>query len=285
MENATVTIVEVGPRDGLQNEKRIVPTADKLRMISMLADCGFSRIEATAFVSPRWVPQMADCDEVMRAAPRRAGLALSALVPNGQGARAAIAAGAQELAIFAAASETFSQRNTNCIIDEAFERFAPIMPVAAAHGLPVRGYVSCAVDCPYEGRIEPSAVLRVAARLRDIGCAEIALADTIGKGEPERVGTMIEAVAREIEPSRLAGHFHDTGGHALANVDVAFSLGIRVFDAAVGGLGGCPYAPGAAGNLATGLLVDHLDARGIDTGIDRSRLLAVEAFVRDHIRA
>lgn len=285
MQRPAVTIVEVGPRDGLQNEKKIIPTADKLRLISLLSDCGFGRIEATAFVSPRWVPQMADSDEVMRNAVRRDGLVLSALVPNERGALAAVAAGAQELAIFAAASETFSRKNTNCTIEEALQRFAPIMPIAAAHGLPVRGYVSCAVDCPYEGPIGPDAVVRVAARLRELGCAEIAVADTIGKAPPDRLGRMVEAVSAAVEPSRLAGHFHNTGGFALENVDVAYALGIRVFDAAVGGLGGCPYAPGAAGNLATGLLVDHLEARGIDTGIDRKALAQAEAAVAAMVRS
>ncbi|MFA6157464.1 hydroxymethylglutaryl-CoA lyase [Mesorhizobium sp.] len=271
-----VTIVEVGPRDGLQNEKRLVSTGQKLKLIAMLADCGFARIEATAFVSPKWVPQMADHDAVMRGAARRPGLVLSALVPNEQGARAAIAAGAQELAVFTSASETFSRRNTNCTIEEGLARFVPVIALAAEHGLPVRGYVSCAVDCPYEGPMQPGAAAKVVARLRDLGCAEIAVADTIGKATPDRVHAMVLAVLEEAEAERLAGHFHDTGGLALANVDAAWDLGLRVFDSSVGGLGGCPYAPGAAGNLRSGALVGHFASKGIETGIDQALLASLE---------
>ncbi|TPM92643.1 hydroxymethylglutaryl-CoA lyase [Mesorhizobium sp. B2-1-3A] len=276
-----VTIVEVGPRDGLQNEKRLVSTGQKLRLIRMLADCGFARIEATAFVSPKWVPQMADHEAVMRGAVRHAGRVLSALVPNEQGARAAIAAGAQELAVFTSASETFSKRNTNCTIEEGLARFAPVIALAAEHGLPVRGYVSCAVDCPYEGPIEPGAAAKVVARLRDLGCAEIAVADTIGKATPERVHAMVLACLAEAEATQLAGHFHDTGGMALANVDAAWSLGLRVFDSAVGGLGGCPYAPGAAGNLRSGALVEHFASKGIATGINSELLANVENMLAE----
>ncbi|MER8830918.1 hydroxymethylglutaryl-CoA lyase [Mesorhizobium sp. M0938] len=271
-----VTIVEVGPRDGLQNEKRLFSTAKKLRLIAMLADCGFARIEATAFVSPRWVPQMADHDAVMRGAARRPGLALSALVPNEHGAHAAIAAGAQELAVFTSASETFSKRNTNCTIEEGLARFVPVMALAAEHALPVRGYVSCAVDCPYEGPIEPGATAKIVARLRDLGCAEIAVADTIGRATPERVHAMVLAALEEAEAARLAGHFHDTSGLALANVDAAWDLGLRVFDSSAGGLGGCPYAPGAAGNLRSGALVEHFASRRIATGINRELLADIE---------
>lgn len=278
-----VTIVEVGPRDGLQNEKHLVSTGLKLRLIRMLADCGFARIEATAFVSPKWVPQMADHDAVMRGAVRRAGLVLSALVPNEQGARAAIAAGAQELAVFTSASETFSRRNTNCTIEEGLARFVPVIALAAEHALPVRGYVSCAVDCPYEGPIEPAAAAKVVARLRDLGCAEIAVADTIGMATPERVHAMVLACLAEAEATQLAGHFHDTGGMALANVDAAWSLGLRVFDSAAGGLGGCPYAPGAAGNLRSGALVEHFASRGIATGINSELLANVENMLADPV--
>lgn len=276
-----VTIVEVGPRDGLQNEKQLVSTGQKLRLIRMLADCGFARIEATAFVSPKWVPQMADHEAVMRGAVRRAGLVLSALVPNEQGARAAIAAGAQELAVFTSASETFSRRNTNCTIEEGLARFVPVIALAAEHALPVRGYVSCAVDCPYEGPIEPGAAAKVVARLRDLGCAEIAVADTIGKATPERVHAMVLACLAEAEATQLAGHFHDTGGMALANVDAAWSLGLRVFDSAAGGLGGCPYAPGAAGNLRSGALVGHFASKGIATGINSELLANVENMLAE----
>lgn len=280
-EDRQATIVEVGPRDGLQNEKRLVSTGQKLRLIGMLADCGFARIEATAFVSPKWVPQMADHDEVMRRAVRCPGLMLSALVPNEQGARAAIAAGAQVLAVFSSASETFSKRNTNCTIEEGLARFVPVIALAAEHSLPVRGYVSCAVDCPYEGPIEPGAAARVVARLRDLGCAEIAVADTIGRATPERVHAMVLATLEEAEAARLAGHFHDTGGLALANVDAAWDLGLRVFDAAAGGLGGCPYAPGAAGNLRSGALVAHLASKGISTGINRELLAGIETMLAE----
>jgi hydroxymethylglutaryl-CoA lyase len=274
--NRDVTIVEVGPRDGLQNEKRLVSTQNKLRMIRMLADCGFPRIEVTAFVSPKWIPQMADHDAVMRGAARDSGLRLSALVPNEQGARAAIAASAQELAVFTSASETFSMRNTNCTIEQGLTRFAPVITLAAEHSLPVRGYVSCALDCPYEGQVEPGATARVVARLRDLGCTEIAVADTIGRASPERVHAMVRAALEETEVARLAGHFHDTGGLALANVDVAWDLGLRIFDSAAGGLGGCPYAPGAAGNLRSGALIDHFASKGIVTGVNRELLAGVE---------
>jgi hydroxymethylglutaryl-CoA lyase len=273
-----IVVVEVGPRDGLQNEARAIATEDKLRLIALLADAGLARIEATAFVSPKWVPQMADHDRVMREAARRPGLRLSALVPNEKGARAAIAAGAEELAVFASASETFARRNTNCTIAESIARFMPIMALASEHGLPVRGYVSCSVDCPYEGAIDPAAVRTVAARLRDIGCGEIAVADTIGKAVPDRVARMLDAIVPAIGAARVACHFHDTSGQALANVDVALGLGIRVFDGAAGGLGRCPYAPGAAGNLATGKLVSHLEAAGYATGVDVAALSVAEAL-------
>jgi hydroxymethylglutaryl-CoA lyase len=274
-----VTIVEVGPRDGLQNEKRLVSTADKLELIRLLAEAGFSRIEATAFVSPKWVPQMADHDAIMLGAVRRPGLLLSALVPNEKGARAAIAAGAQELAVFASASETFARKNTNCTIAESIERFRPVLSLAREHRLPVRGYVSCAVDCPYEGPIDPEAVRSVAERLAEIGCGEIAVADTIGRATPERVHAMLSAVGRSVPAENLACHFHDTSGQALANVDVALGHGIRVFDSAIGGLGGCPYAPGAAGNLATGLLAEHLIRNAYRHNLDDVALQRAEQFV------
>lgn len=270
------TIVEVGPRDGLQNERRFLPTEAKLALIAGLGDCGLSRIEATAFVSPRWVPQMADHEAVMRGAQRRDGVVLSALVPNEKGARAAIEAGAQALAVFTSASETFSLRNTNCTIAEGLGRFPPVLEVARAHGLSVRGYLSCAVECPYEGGIDPEAVAKVAGCLRDLGCAEIALSDTIGRATLERTGRMIERCLEEGPPALYAAHFHDTGGMALANVDAAWELGLRVFDAAAGGAGGCPYAPGAAGNLRTGHLAQHFKKLGIATGLEGKRLAEVE---------
>jgi len=273
-----VTIVEVGPRDGLQNEKEFISTQDKLKLIGLLAGSGLTRIEATAFVSPRWVPQMADHEEVMRRAARRPGLRLSALVPNEKGARAAIAAGAQELAVFTSASETFARKNINCTIVESIDRFRPVLELAADSGLPVRGYVSCALDCPYEGPIDPSAVRDVSEQLLEIGCGEIALADTIGRATPESVDRMLVEAGRSLPPDRAACHFHDTYGMALANIDVALAHGVRVFDGAVGGLGGCPYAPGAAGNVATEDVVRHLMSLGYDTGIDPDGLTAAAKF-------
>jgi hydroxymethylglutaryl-CoA lyase len=275
-----ITIVEVGPRDGLQNEPRFVATADKLRLIGLLADAGLKRIEATAFVAPKWVPQMVDHTAVMAGVPHRPGVIYSALVPNGKGAEAALAAGAQELAVFAAASETFSQKNTNCSIAEALARFEPVIRLAQKADVKVRGYVSCALDCPYEGAIAPEAVADVSEKLRALGCHEIALSDTLGKGTPERTARMVEATARRMPVSMLAGHFHDTAGRALENVDAALKLGITVFDSAVSGLGGCPYAPGAAGNLATEALVAWCEGRGLSTGIDQARLAAAGAFIR-----
>ena len=275
-----VTIVEVGPRDGLQNEKGVISTDDKLSLIELLADAGISRIEATAFVSPKWVPQMADHDAVMRRATRRPGLTLSALVPNEKGAVAAIAAGAQELAVFASASETFAIRNTNCTIAESIERFRPVLALAKSHGLAVRGYVSCAVDCPYEGPIEPVAVSSVSDRLLEIGCFEIAVSDTLGRAIPARVDRMLFEVVKSTSARQLACHFHDTSGLALANIDIALRHGIRTFDSAAGGLGGCPYAPGAAGNVATGLLAGHLTKNGYVHGIDRNRLVKAESAAR-----
>jgi len=271
-----ITIVEVGPRDGLQNEKNIVSTENKLRLIELLADAGLSRIEVTAFVSPRWVPQMADHETVMRQALRRDGLVRSVLVPNAKGARAAIEAGADELAIFTSASESFAARNINCSIAESLERFVPVVRMAREYGLPVRGYVSCAIDCPYEGAIAPEAVASVCSSLRDVGCREVAVADTIGSGTPDRVDQMLAVVLETMPASMLACHFHDTSGRALENVDVALARGIAVFDSSVGGLGGCPYAPGAAGNIATGVLVSHLQQRGYSTGVDQPSLRIAE---------
>lgn len=275
-----VTLYEVGPRDGLQNEARLIPAADKIRLIDMLSDCGFTHIEAASFVSPRWVPQMADAAEVMAGITRRPGTTYAALAPNLRGFEAARAAGADEVAIFAAASETFSRRNINASIAESFARFAPVAEAARAAGTPLRGYVSCATDCPFEGEIAPQAVAAVAERLLALGCREVSLGDTIGRGTPERVAAMLGAVLGVAPAGLLAGHFHDTGGQALANVEVALGLGLRVFDAACGGLGGCPYAPGAPGNVATEAVVARLEALGFSTGIDARRLDAAAAFAR-----
>jgi hydroxymethylglutaryl-CoA lyase len=274
-------IVEVGPRDGLQNEPRLITTQDKIALITALADCGLRAIEATAFVSPRWVPQMADHQAVMQEAPRRPDLVLSALVPNETGARSAIAAGAQGLAVFASASESFAQKNTNCSIAESLQRFLPVMELARAHSLPVRGYISCAIECPFEGKIHPDAVSRLASALHEMGCMDIAVSDTLGKAYPEEITRLMESVLQVVSPHQISGHYHDTAGRALENVAASLEHGIRIFDSAIGGLGGCPYAPGAAGNLRTGHLVAFLETRGFATGIDQARLARLEQQVLD----
>jgi hydroxymethylglutaryl-CoA lyase len=276
-----VRLVEVGPRDGLQNESTIVATEVKLGLIRRLADSGLRHIEATAFVSPKRVPQMADHDAVMRAVPRRAGLSYSALTPNLVGFDAAMAAGADEVAVFGAASETFSRKNIHCSIAESLQRFEPVMRAAQHRGVPVRGYVSCVLGCPYEGAIAPAAVASVAMALYEMGCHEISLGDTIGVGTPGRTTAMLEVVAQRVPVERLAGHFHDTYGQALANVYAALQLGVAVFDAAVAGLGGCPYAPGASGNLATEDLLYMLDGLGIETGVRLDALLAADRYICD----
>ena len=275
-----VEIYEVGPRDGLQNETRLIPAADKIALISRLAECGFSRIEATSFVSPRWVPQLADAAQVMAGIPRRSGLRYAALAPNLTGYHAARAAGADEIAIFAAASEGFSRANLNATIAETLVRFQPVAKAAQEDGIPLRGYVSVVTDCPFDGPTPPDAVARVVGALLELGCHEISLGETLGRARPEAVGAMLDAVLRCAPAARLAGHFHDTGGFALHNIDVALAAGLRVFDAAVGGLGGCPYAPGAAGNVATEAVARHLAARGFDTGLDLARLDDAAAFAK-----
>jgi len=275
-----VEIFEVGPRDGLQNESRPIPAADKIALVDMLSASGFRRIEAASFVSPRWVPQMADGAEVMAGIRRPSGTRFVALTPNLKGYERARAAGVDEVAVFGSASEGFSRANLNCSVVESLERFAPVVATARADGVPVRGYVSCATDCPYDGPTEPGAVAGVAAALRAMGCDEIAVADTVGKGKPESVAAMLRAVLEVVPADRLAGHFHDTAGRALANVEVALEFGLRIFDAAAGGLGGCPYAPGAAGNLATEALADRLAVLGHQTGLDRDALAAAAAFAR-----
>lgn len=275
---ADVTIVEVGPRDGLQNEKRIVPTHEKLTLIGLLRAARLPRLEITAFVSPKWVPQMADHEAVLRGTPPAEGLVRSVLVPNERGALAALAIGVEELAVFTSASETFAQKNINCSISESIERFAAVAALARSHGVRLRGYVSCTVECPYEGPVAPQAAADVAGALAALGCIEISLADTIGRAMPAGVDAMLAAVTARLPAKRLACHFHDTFGHALGNVDVALGHGVRVFDGAVGGLGGCPYAPGAAGNLRTLSLVRHLEERGFSTGIEIASLQQAETF-------
>lgn len=267
-----VRLVEVGPRDGLQNEPGEVPAATKLELIARLADAGLRHIETTAFVSPKWVPQMADHDAVMRGVLRRDGVVYSALTPNLKGFEAALAAGAQEVAVFGAASEVFSQRNINCSIAESLQRFESVMQAAKAANIPVRGYVSCVLGCPYQGEVAPQAVADVAAALFEMGCYEISLGDTIGVGTPLKTQRMIEAVARRVPVEKLAGHYHDTYGQALANVLASLELGVATFDSSVAGLGGCPYAPGASGNLASEDLVYLLQGLGIETGVDLDAL-------------
>lgn len=280
-----VTIFEMGPRDGLQNEKTIIATDDKIRLVDTLSDCGFTKIEVTSFVSPKWVPQMADAAEVLGGIKRRAAVSYTALTPNLRGFEGAVAARADEVAIFGSASEGFSQKNINCTIAESLERFAPVMEAARAEGIPVRGYVSCATECPYDGPVTPEQVALVAARLLDMGCYEISLGDTIGAGTPETVESMLKAVLAVVPAERLAGHFHDTHARALQNIEVCLAHGIRVFDAAVGGLGGCPYAPGARGNVATEAVASRLTALGFETGIDAARLAEAAQFARSLRRA
>ncbi|MEX0969683.1 MAG: hydroxymethylglutaryl-CoA lyase [Paracoccaceae bacterium] len=275
-----VRIVEMSPRDGLQNESRLVPTAEKIALIDRLSSCGFDAIEATSFVSPKWVPQMGDAAAVMAGISRAPGVTYWVLAPNMHGYEAARAAGADGVAIFGSASESFSQKNINCSIAESLARFAPVAEAALADGLALRGYVSCVTDCPYEGAIAPRAVAEVATALAAMGCKEISLGDTIGHAHPETTAQMLNAVLASLPASQLAGHFHDTAGRALENIGVALDKGLRVFDAAVGGLGGCPYAPGAAGNVDTLKVDAMLKMLGFDTGLDSEKLRAAARFAK-----
>ncbi|WP_386625858.1 hydroxymethylglutaryl-CoA lyase [Sulfitobacter geojensis] len=265
-------IFEVGPRDGLQNEAREIPVAEKVALIDKLSQAGFRRIECASFVSPKWVPQMAGSGEVMAAIKRVDGVRYAALTPNMKGYEAALEAQVDEIAVFGSASEGFSQKNINASIAESLERFAPVLEDARHRDIPVRGYVSCVVECPYDGAVAPSAVAEVADKLFAMGCYEISLGDTIGAGTPDSIARMLLAVRDVVPAGRLAGHYHDTHGRAMANIDASLSLGLRVFDAAVGGLGGCPYAPGAAGNVATEAVNKHLTALGYETGLDQAVL-------------
>ena len=275
-----VDIVEMAARDGLQNEKAIIPAAGKIALIDLLSDCGFSRIEATSFVSPKWVPQLADGAAVMAGIRRRPGVSYAALVPNMKGYEAAKAAGVNEVAVFLSASEGFSRANLNCSIAESIERARPVAEAAKADGIRLRGYVSCVVQCPYDGPVEPCAVARVTSRLLRLGCHEVSLGDTIGRARPAEVAAMLDVVLAVAFPENLAGHFHDANGLALDNIRVALDHGLTVFDASVGGLGGCPYAPGARGNVDTLAVADMLAAEGYETGLDRGRLAAAAAFAR-----
>lgn len=275
-----VRIYEVGPRDGLQNEDMLIPAERKIALIDLLSQAGFEKIEATSFVSPKWVPQLADAEAVLAGITRKPGTDYAALTPNMKGYERALAAGVDEVAVFASASEGFSRKNINCSIAESLARFAPLLAAAKADGVPVRGYVSCVIACPYDGPVAPEAVRDVAQALFDMGCYEVSLGDTIGAGTPASVATMLETVLPRLPSERLAGHFHDTRDNALDNVAAALALGLRVFDSAVGGLGGCPYAPGAKGNLATGPLVALLEQSGFSTGIDREALAKAEQYLR-----
>jgi hydroxymethylglutaryl-CoA lyase len=269
-----VRIVEVGPRDGLQNEKAIVPTPVKIELIDRLSDTGLQTIEATSFVSPKWVPQLADATDVYTAIHKKPGLRYPVLVPNLQGYERARAVGVAEIAVFTAASEAFNRKNINASIDESIERFTPVMERAKADGVAVRGYVSTVLGCPYQGDVPVSDVVRVAKRLHDLGCYEISLGDTIGIGTPAKAKAMLSAVADAVPIGELAVHFHDTRGQALANILACLELGVAVVDSAVSGTGGCPYAKGASGNVATEDVVYMLHGMGIATGIDLDRLVA-----------
>lgn len=274
-----VRIVEVGPRDGLQNEAGVVPAAVKIELINRLADAGLQAIEATAFVSPKWVPQMADNAEVMAGIRRKPGVAYPVLVPNMKGFEAALAAGAEEIAVFGAASEAFSRKNINCSIAESLARFEPVAQAAKQHGLAVRGYISCVAGCPYQGAVEPAAVAEVAAELYRMGCYEISLGDTIGIGNPGKIQAMLSTVAKAVPMEKLAVHFHDTYGQALANLYAAMELGVATMDSSVAGLGGCPYAKGASGNVATEDVVYLLNGLGIQTGVDIDLVFEAGRFI------
>ena len=278
-----VSIVEVGARDGLQNETAVIELPVKLAFIDGLVRAGLKRIEAGSFVSPKWVPQMADSAAVFNSLGQDSGATFSALTPNEKGMLAAIDAGVDEVAVFAAASESFSQRNINCSIEQSLERFQPVFRLARQHNLPVRGYVSCVMGCPYEGAISPDAVLAVSQTLLDKGCFEISLGDTIGTGTPGQTAQLLSTLLKTIPASKLAVHFHDTYGQALANILVALQHGISVIDSAAGGLGGCPYAAGASGNVATEDVVYMLNGMGIDCGVDINALVAASTLIFDHL--
>ena len=274
-----VKIVDVGPRDGLQNEPGFVPTETKVSLIHKLADCGLSMIEAGAFVSPKWVPQMADGADVFAAIIKKPGVVYSALTPNMKGFDLAMVAGVQEVAVFAAASESFSKKNTNCTISESIERFLPLCDAAQKAGISVRGYVSCVLGCPYEGDISSAIVADLSARLVDAGCYEVSLGDTIGCGTPAKAQALVNEVGAAISMDKVAVHFHDTYGQALANIHAVLQQGVSVVDSSVAGLGGCPYAKGASGNVATEDVLYMLNGLGLDTGVDMTGLLTASAYI------
>jgi hydroxymethylglutaryl-CoA lyase len=279
----SVRLVEVGPRDGLQNEQGTVGAAVKIELIDRLADAGFPTIEAGSFVSPRWVPQMADTAEVLAGIRRRPGTRYTVLTPNIKGLEGALAARADEVALFAAASESFSRKNTNCSIDESLERCREVATAAQAAGIAVRGYVSCVLGCPYEGAVDPTVAVRIATSLDRMGCYEISLGDTIGTGTPGKTQRLIELVAREVPLQRLAGHFHDTYGQALANILAAMEVGVSTFDSSVAGLGGCPYAKGATGNVASEDVLYMLEGLGVRTGISLDAVVDAARFICEQL--
>lgn len=278
-----VKIFEMGPRDGLQNEKAIIPTAVKLELIRRLGETGLTAIEATAFVSPKWVPQMADHADILRGLEQQPGIRYSVLTPNMQGLENALAVGATEVAVFGAASESFSKKNINCSIAESLERFAPVVAHANSVGIPVRAYISCVLGCPYEGEIAPQAVAAVADELYRMGCYEISLGDTIGVGTPLKAQRMVSAVAEVVPMEHIAAHFHDTYGQALANLLAVLQLGVATIDSSVAGLGGCPYAKGASGNVATEDVVYMLNGMGIQNGVDLDALAKVGRWICEQL--
>ena len=274
-----IQIVEVGPRDGLQNEKEWVPTETKISLIEKLADAGLTKIEATSFVSPKWVPQLKDAHEVFTGIKRIAGVSYPVLTPNMKGFERALEADAKEIAVFSAASEAFSQKNTNCSIEESINRFRPVLEEAQKNNIQVRGYISCVLGCPYQGHVPVEDVINLAAKMIEMGCFQISLGDTIGAGTPVQAKTMVQKVAEKVPVSKLALHFHDTRGQALANIYACLELGITVIDASVAGLGGCPYAKGATGNVATEDVVFMLHGMDIETGIDLNKLIETGRFI------
>lgn len=276
-----VTIFEMAPRDGLQNEKRQIATAEKIALVNRLSGCGFTKIEVTSFVPPKWVPQMADAAEVMAGIERVPGVSYAALTPNLRGLESAIAARADEIAIFAAASEGFSKANLNAPVADALARFQAVAEAAKERGVPVRGYVSVVTDCPFDGPVAPAQVAKVADALFAMGCYEVSLGDTIGHATPETTEAMLDAVLQIAPPESFAGHFHDTKHRALDNIGVSLDRGLRVFDACVGGLGGCPYAPGAQGNVATEAVIPFVVAKGFETGLDMERVLEAATFAKE----
>ena len=278
-----VKLVDVGPRDGLQNEKQMVPAAVKIELIARLQAAGIRHLEATSFVSPKWVPQMGDAVEVMAGMARRADTVYSVLTPNMKGFEGALAAGANEVVVFGAASEAFSQKNINCSIAESIERFAPVVVAAHASGISVRGAISCTVGCPYEGEVSPERVALVARLMKDIGVDHVGVADTIGVGTPRKVQAALEAALRHYDLANVSGHFHDTYGQALANTLAALELGVAQFDTSIAGLGGCPYAKGATGNVATEDVVYMLHGMGIDTGLDLETLVDASVYISDFL--